>query len=663
MKKALTMLLFFVFGNACAQQDNDWQRYFDELAAMEDLDVSTDWEQDYELYTELAKSPINLNNTSREQIEQLPFLTPQQSEDLVEYLERYGPVRSKAELLMVKSLELPQRKLLEIFTYIGDPQTNNPSLAEQIKRGHHDLSATARIPLYERQGDRDGSYRGYPYRHTLRYQFDADNRLKFGLTAAQDAGEPFFADKNSLGYDHYALYAMATDLGRVERLAVGTFRLSEGMGLVLNNNLSFGKLATLQTLGRRQQTLRVGSSRTEGRHFQGLAATIRLHKQLKLTAFLSWRPYDGTPAKGDTISNINITGYHRTTAELDRKGNTRATAAGANLTFRHKRWTAALTTVYTHLNRYLMPQQSMLYRRYYPTGTDFLNASIDYRYASRKISVGGETAIDKDGALATINTVSITLPRRVSLLLLQRFYSYRYNSPYAQSFADGGSVKNESGLYLGATWEPTYGTRLSLYADFVYFPWARYQISQSSHSQDLFCSFTRQTDRWGYSARYRLRLREKDSQGKTTLTANNTHRARIQLTYSDNNFLRNTLQTDLAIVDNEGTSCGFMLSDQATIRHRWLAATAHLAYFHTDDYASRIYCYERGMLYDFSFPSFYGEGIRYALLATATVSRKVQISAKIGITNYFDRATIGTGHQKIDASSMADVDFQLRLSL
>jgi len=35
-----------------------------------------------------------------------------------------------------------------------------------------------------------------------------------------------------------------------------------------------------------------------------------------------------------------------------------------------------------------------------------------------------------------------------------------------------------------------------------------------------------------------------------------------------------------------------------------------LAYFHTDGYNSRLYAYENDVLYSFSIPALYGEGIR-----------------------------------------------------
>jgi hypothetical protein len=37
------------------------------------------------------------------------------------------------------------------------------------------------------------------------------------------------------------------------------------------------------------------------------------------------------------------------------------------------------------------------------------------------------------------------------------------------------------------------------------------------------------------------------------------------------------------------------------------------------------------------------------------------VVAKIGVTNYFDRSSIASGMEEIRASSMADIDFQLRL--
>jgi hypothetical protein len=56
---------------------------------------------------------------------------------------------------------------------------------------------------------------------------------------------------------------------------------------------------------------------------------------------------------------------------------------------------------------------------------------------------------------------------------------------------------------------------------------------------------------------------------------------------------------------------------------------------------------------------FYGEGIRYWFMAQGTIASRLVLTAKWGVTNYFDRATIGTDKQLIDHSSMSDLDVQL----
>ena len=107
-------------------------------------------------------------------------------------------------------------------------------------------------------------------------------------------------------------------------------------------------------------------------------------------------------------------------------------------------------------------------------------------------------------------------------------------------------------------------------------------------------------------------------------------------------------------------SFGWMVSEAAGFKMKNLDLSALVAYFHTDDYDSRLYLHERGPLYAFSFPMLYGHGIRYMLMAQWQPTRRLFFIAKLATTNYFDRATISSGYQQIDASSMTDLDVQLK---
>ena len=402
---------------ADAQAEHPWEEYLNEVMTAEDAE-SESWERTYELLCELEQHPLNVNHVAREQLEQLPFLSAQQIEELMEYLYRYGPMKSLGELRMIRSLDDSQRRLLTYIIYIDESELADTKrhlrLKDVTKYGRHELMASARVPFYERKGDREG-YLGPPYRHWLRYQFTYGDEVKLGLVAAQDAGEPFFAGRNRWGYDYYSPYLQLRHLGSLETLVLGCYRVSMGMGLVMNNGFSLGKVAMLQTLGRSSSGIRGHSSRSDS-YLQGTAATLRLSKSLSATAFLSWRAMDATLNKDSTVSTILTTGYHRTETEMQKKHNLQAIKTGGSLRYQQRGLHLGVNALYTYLNRTLQPNTSVLYREHYPQGTDFLNTSLDYGYTNFRVSLNGETAIDKEGHLATINSLSWRLSDELSMV-------------------------------------------------------------------------------------------------------------------------------------------------------------------------------------------------------------------------------------------------------
>jgi hypothetical protein len=432
-----------------------------------------------------------------------------------------------------------------------------------------------------------------------------------------------------------------------------------GMGLVMNSDFSLGKVAMLQNLGRASTGIRAHSSRSDN-YLQGAAATLNLGRGLRLTAFGSYRSIDATLNKDGTAATLLNTGYHRTEAEMDKKHNLNILKAGGSLSYQNRGVHIGLNMAYSQLSRELKPNTSALYRKNYPQGKDFLNTSLDYRYASHRLSLNGETAIDKAGHLATINTASIRLSDTWSMMALQRFYAYSYASIDAQSFSEGGRVQNESGVYLGLTWRPLPSLRLDAYTDFTYFAWARYQVSQSSYNWDHLLQGTWQHRRWTLDARYRLRLKQKDNADKTALDSHPEHRMRLGISYAGEGGFGTHTQIDGGYYAYGEKEWGMMISQSLSYEGRWLRLNGGVGYFHTDSYDSRVYLYEKGPLYTYGLASFYGEGIRYWLMARAVIGQKLTLTAKIGVTDYFDRSTIGSSYQQIDASSMTDMDLQVR---
>lgn len=532
-----------------------------------------------------------------------------------------------------------------------------------LKYGKHDVMGTVKVPFYTRKGDKDG-YEGYQYKHSIRYDFSYGDRVRFGVLGAQDAGEPFFAGKNNLGYDFYSFYFVLKKLGKIKTLALGRYRVRFGMGLVINNNFSFGKLSALSSLGRGGSNIRAHSSLSSGNYLQGAATTVNIVKGLDVSAFVSYRKFDATLNSDDgTIATILESGYHRTETELDKKNNSSHVLAGGNVDYSAGGFHVGLTGVYVSLDKRLKPKTEAVYRRHYASGKDFYNIGIDYGYTGHRISFHGETATGGCNAFATINSLSFSLTDNLDLLALQRFYSFRYYSLFAESFSEGGAVQNESGIYLGANWRPIPNLSVMAYSDFAYFAWPKYQASDSSRSFDNLVQMIYVPGGWTFSARYRYKMRERDNAEKSALIFKKEHKGRLSAAY-DSGVWGGKFQADIAYTDYKKKSFGWMLSQNVSVRlEKLFYAIMSFGYFDTDDYDSRVYAYERGMRYSFYSPAYYGNGVRAALFAVSDFSDNITVTAKVGVTKYFDRDKIGSGYQEIDGSSATDLELQLRLRL
>lgn len=452
-----------------------WQQLLSDLSASEDFEQVAwqDYEEDLE---EMAQHPANLNTATREELERMPFLTASQVEDILFYIYRYGQLKSMSELTLISSIGWYQRQLMSCFFYVADDGSKPafPSLKTIAQYGKHEVMGMLKVPFYERKGDASGTdgYLGYPYKHGLRYQFRYGNSVKLGFVASQDAGEPFFGGRNTMGYDFYSFYLQVKNLGRWKNITLGRYRLNAGLGLILNNDFGFGKLSALTSLGRSSSCIIRGhSSRSSANYLQGAAATYTLLKGLELTGFLSYRQIDATlSADGGGIKTILKTGLHRTVNEIAKQKVASNTLVGGNICYRHQGWHIGGTAFYTSFSLPLTPNKSQLYKRFAPEGNAFWNASISYGYISHRLTLSGETATGDCGSIATLNAASYLCSDHFTLMALHRFYSARYYSLFSNSFSEGSDVQDENGVYLGFTWIPAHHWSITAYSDFAYLP-------------------------------------------------------------------------------------------------------------------------------------------------------------------------------------------------
>ena len=683
MNKWLKVILITCLSVVLPVNNLSAQHVLEEIAEQlitNDEDNAYQWENLFEELSDLKENPLNINSATKEQLERFPFLNSQLIENILYYLYKYGAMVSINELMVVEDMDLATFRLLKPFITCQplEEKTHTPTLKSILKYGKQELSARMDIPLYTRAGyqpftsdyikeNPNKRYLGPSFYHNLRYKFRYTDKVYIGFTAEKDPGEPFFAGNNKKGYDYYSPYFYIRDFGKIRALALGNYRLNYGYGLVMNTDFNMGKTTALNTLLNRESGIKKHSSTDEYNYFQGIAGSIQLSEHFTADAFYSYRQMDGI-VDNRFITSLKEDGYHRIPRDYEKKNSLTNQLIGSNIQYNGKNFELGLTAVYNFFNKVLNPTYRP-YNKYYPRGSDFFNLGANYKFFLKKLTWMGEVAMDKDRRMAALNTLRYRPKANFQLIAMHRFYDVAYQSMYARSVGEGSMVQNESGFYLGMEADELWYFKLTAYLDFFYFPWKKYQMTKNGTRGidgviQLDYSPTHELDMF---IRYRYKNKFKDynpAEGDKITVPYIQQKGRYQLTYSPNDEL--VLKTTADVVHNayqhKDPSKGFLIKQ--SIGYKFpklpLQLDASVAWFKTDDYASRITVYEKSLLYSFSMPSFYGEGERFSFNTRYELNKHIVLQGKYACTHYRDREVISSGLEQIEGNLKSDLYFQVQ---
>ena len=645
---------------------------------LEDLSVNNDinnsvnslnWENELEELSNRLQEPVNLNSATREQLEQFPFLSDIQIEHLLAYIYIHGQMETIYELQLVEELDRQTIQYLLPFVCIkainNEPAFRWKTMLKDAGRyGKNEVLTRLDIPFYKRKGY-EHTYLGPSVYNSVKYTFRYRDQLYAGGVAEKDAGEPFAALHNSYGYDYYSFYLLLQNCGRLKSLAVGNYRLSFGQGLVMSTDYLMGKTIYASSFNNRSAGIKSHSSTDEYNYFRGVATTVALTKRLSVSAFYSHRNMDGVVTDGE-ITSVYKTGLHRSRKEADKKNLLTSQLTGGNVSYQQNHIRLGITGVYYVFNRPYEPELTG-YSKYNIHGNHFYNLGIDYAYRWRRFSFQGETAIGKQG-WASLNRLQYSPVQDIQFMLIHRFYSYDYWAMYAHSFGEGSTVQNEQGYYVGLETTPFSHWRFFVSFDLFSFPWKKYRINKPSRGTDglIQATFTPRTNLSMY-LKYRYKQKERDLTGsKGTLTLPIFHhQLRYRLNYSLNDVFssRTTLDYNHFHSQDRAATKGYQVTQMISSQLPWtrLFADVQGSYFCTDDYDSRVYVSEKGLLYTFYTPSFQGRGFRCAVRLRYELNKHWLFITKFGETIYLNRNEIGSGNDLIYGNKKADIQMQLRI--
>lgn len=709
--KYLLLLLLFQKGNQLLAQDTlngkktddaDVQQQLENLAEngqSEDADYSGMLEE-LNYYKE---HPINLNQATNEEIEQLHLLTDVQINSLIQHIRKYGKLISIYELQGIDGFDLETIRKILPYVHVSD-QFNSAhfGLKEMFSNGQNALVLRYGRVLEKQAGfsiidsadlfnSPNSRYIGSPDKLYARYRFTYGNKVSWGITAEKDQGELFWKNRqafnyswyeNSLngnqktGFDFYSAHLYLHNIRFVKALAIGDYQASFGQGLCMWSGYSFGKSADIVSAKRSAAGIKPYSSVDENRFLRGAATTLAFGK-FEVSGFYSRKHIDAnvsdTLADGEiaAVSSLQETGYHTTAGEIADRKVIQQTIYGGNIRFKTSNFSVGISAVNYQLNKDLHRDLSY-YNQFDFNSKSITNASIDYNFVLRNFNFFGEEAIGSNGGLAFINGLLISLDPRFSITVSHRYYERNFQNQLSNAFAENSTAANEKGVFAGFNAKLYRGISLSGYFDRFEFPWMKYQVNGPSSGYDYVAQIN-YTPSKTFDAYFKLRARNKYKNTSTTPDINDID---FIVPYTQTNYRLNTSYSILPSVklknrvewldykvDHGNTQKGFLIYQDITYNKlgKPFSFTLRYAMFQTDNYDTRIYAYENDVPGSYSIPSYYYKGSRFYLLLDYNLTRQLEVWLRFSQTVYSNMDVISAGSlNEIQGNTKSEIKIQLR---
>jgi DNA uptake protein ComE-like DNA-binding protein len=670
------IVLFVAISVASQAQETDPQRIIESIleSHLDKIEEQTDVALIIEDLEGFLENPININATTAVELSRLYVLNDVQINKLIDYLNNYGPAYSIFELKTIDGFTPNLLQKIEPFIWFG-PTEESKKFGDAFQYGKNQvllrtLGTVQKASGYQPREDGSTPYEGNQYRYYTRYRYEARDQFSAGVTAEKDPGESFFTGSNKQGFDFYSAHVSMNINSTFENISVGDFLVRAGQGLVLWQGYTSGKSENVMQISKTNQGIRPSTAVEENLFFRGAATTLKFGKA-RLSFFYSQKNDDGnvagTDSTGQFITSLQTSGYHRTKSEIEDKNTVRNTNFGGLFSWYFSNLKIGAVIVRQQLNLPLIPA-TQLYNKYRFSGTENLTGGIDYSFNKGKYQLFGEAALSKSGGKAFIQGAVINLNDQLSFSALFRHFDKNYQSLWANTFAEGSNINNESGMYFGIKVLPVKLVTLSAYSDYYRSEWINYSTAAPSTGWDVMAqadfAISRKTE---FYIRYKNEEKEvkfiQDERYVNLPERTQKIRVHFQHQYNEKITLKTRFEHTFYVgLEKENGYMIFQDIQYSPIKIP-LKISGRLAWFSTDSYNSRIYAYENDILYTFSIPSFYGKGFRTYINLNYKIAKNLDFWFKIGNTLWNDRDAISSGYNEIQGNNKTELKFQLRLKM
>ncbi|GAO45604.1 hypothetical protein [Flavihumibacter petaseus] len=668
-KASLTVLLVCCLSIANAQVEPHPEN--DQMEAIAaDNDNAAEMDQLLIDRQAILEHPFAANSISEEQLIAFGVLTPRQVKSFLDYRMVFGPFLSPYELQAVPGWDIPVIRMVLPLLHFGSDPSWETRFRRMITGGKSTLQLRLGIvPEASKGQQRDSAgnkaYSGSAWRENIRYLYQFRQQLWLGVTLEKDAGERFG--------DFLGFHVFLKRKGMLKTIALGDYVLQIGQGLVEWQGLSLGRTGEAISVYRQGKMLQPYRSSGEWNFHRGAAMGLEWKKWEGLF-FVSRKRITANLTEGDSGQQVftsrNTSGYHRTKGELEDKNDLTETSAGIAFRYQSKRFQGGGAVIAYRYNLPYKPSE-LLYNSFSWSGNHWENAAVHYSYTHRNIFAFGEAAWCRTG-MAYLQGLVFSAGRQMDLSLVARHYPAGYQAIYADAFAAGSKPANESGIYSG--WKLSLHPSLQVqgYADVYRIPWLRFGADApgSGYEYGSQATWTRKK-KFLITLRYRQVVKSENGIAGAILFPEPEIRSswRLHGEVQCSRQLQVAARMELVhfekVAQRSGGYACYIDGKYKLTRNGW-QVTARLNRFTTDNYDSRIYAYERDVLYAFSIPAYYGNGWRYYTQVQGSVrlpfwskAFKVQWWVRWAATRYMGDGVIGSGSEEITGNTRSEWKGQL----
>jgi hypothetical protein len=665
-----------------------------------ETDIDFDFNTLYENLQVYRENPLDLNKTDAYELNDLGLLTEIQINRLLDYRDQAGDFIAIYELQAIPGFDLALiKRLLPFVTVNSSLDDFQLPIHEMFYKGKNEIYMRWQRNLQLQKGFRPSEdpnasrYLGDPNKYYFRFKHSYENRFSYGITAEKDAGEEFFTGSNPNGFDFYSAHLWLRNYNKhIKAVAIGDYTARFGQGLILYGGFGYSKSSITMGIKRSGRTLSPFTSVNETSFFRGVGTTVAFDN-IEVTVFGSQRNRDGNLVSTvlDTLeqaltptlnlSSILNSGLHRTPNEIADKNAFTQQTAGASVKYTGNNWSIGLNGVYDRFNISIFPNPRP-YNRFFFSGNELFNGSIDYNFRFQNMNLFGETAIASNGSMATLNGLLIGLDRNMDIALLQRSFDRDFQTLNGNPFAETTGVRNEQGFYIGTEIRPYSRWRINAYFDIYEHPWLRFRTDAPSQGHDWLARIT-YFEKRKLEVYLQVRSETKlfnasDNETKTDFLAKNQlFTSRLQFSYKVNKALE--LRTRLnagffrQYAPGQELQTGFVVTQDILYRPMTfpLSFTTRFALFDTDSYAIRFYNFENDLLYSFSIPAYFDQGSRFYINLRYKGIRNLTLEARYARTVFSNLTSIlgntqsdlffiGSGLEEIQGNRDSEVKFQLK---